>query len=138
MRPHLEARGRSFPAASPNHRFPPSSLDGSCCDGSRSACGYARPCLALFVQHEDMYRCLPRLFLYFPEFLFLSVYFSNDFFGTFAQEAAKGSSLIKKSCRLITVRARTALMSPPSPSQGEGTHFFRIQFKYFFPSKRRI
>ena len=53
MHPHLKARGRSFAAAPrPSHWFPPSSLDGSCCDGSRSACGYARPCLAPFALHE--------------------------------------------------------------------------------------
>ena len=28
-------------------------LDGSCCDGSRSACGYARPCLAPSALHDE-------------------------------------------------------------------------------------
>ena len=92
MHPHLEARGKSFPAASrPNHRFPPSSLDGSCCDGSRSACGYACPCLAPFALHER--RCVlvfASTFFVFPRFFFFfSVYVFQMIFLDFCSGGSK-------------------------------------------------
>ena len=64
-------------------------------------------------------------------FFFGSLCFSNIFLGTFAQEAAKGPSLINNfSSAIYRIRARIALLSPPSPSQRQGRHIFHIQFKY--------
>ena len=142
MHPHPEGWGRSFPAASrPSHRFPPSSLDGSCCDGSRSACGYARPCLAPFALHERRLVFASTFFVFPRVSFFFSVYlacFSNNCFGTFAQDAAKGPRLINNfSSAICWIRVRIALLSPPSPSKGEGAHFFHIQFKYFSPIEQK-
>ena len=139
MHPH--ARGSSFPAASrPNHRFLPSSLDGCCCDGSRSACGYARPCLAPFALHERrQVFVFASTFFVFPWvsfFSFLFVYVFQIFFLELLlrRQAAKGPSLINNfSSAMYWIRARIALLPPPSPSQGEGIHIFHIQFKYLLP-----
>ena len=139
MHPHLEARGRSFPAASrPNHRFPPSSLDGPCCDGSRSACGYARPCLAPFALQERRHVLVFALDFsrFSPGFFFFSVYvFRMFFFGTFAQEAAKRPSLINNfSSAIYWIRARIALLSfAQSQPKGKARIMFHIQFKTFPP-----
>ena len=94
MHLHLEARARSFPAESrPDHRYPDCSVNGSCCDGSYSACGYARPCLAPFALHdEDTCWCLPRPF-FFPRgslFFFSTYVFQMFFFQLLLRRQQKG------------------------------------------------
>ena len=56
----------------------------------------------------------------------------------FTQEAAIGPSLINNfSSAVDWIRARIALPSSPSPSQGEGGILFHIRFKLFSPTEQK-
>ena len=120
MHSHLKARGSSFPSASrPIHRFLPSSFDDSCCNGSVRL----RPSVSGAVCPSGQRHVLvfASTFFVFPQvsFFFFCICFSNDFFGAFYLGGTKRSSLINNfSSAICWIRARIALLSPPSPSQG--------------------
>ena len=118
---------------------PPLSMAPAVMAVARRADTPARVWRRLPYTNEDIYLCLPRLFFVFRRVsFFFCVCFSNDFFGTFAQEVAKGPSLINAfSSAFHCIRARIALLSPPSPSQGERARFFHIQFKHFPPIEQK-